>query len=274
MIIKLKSCKRLLVAGLALWIVFTGCAQPSKLSSAPEPTDENVLRVGVSTNSPPFVFKQSGEIVGLDAELAKEFARFIERKLRFVELKWNDQIPALLKKRTDIIMSGMTITKMREMRIAFSSPYYQTGQMAVVRKENQNRFPAGYYGILGQSPNMRFGVVKGTTGEMFVRKYFDSAKKITAYSKADTALDALLTPVLVNRIDILVHDGPILLMLLAKKQSAELTVIPSLLTEEDLAWGIRKTDPELLNSANRFIDDLRQSGKLAEMTQRWIPYAK
>ena len=274
MLIKLESCKRLLVAGFALWIVFTGCAQTSKPSAAPEPADENVLRVGVSTNSPPFVFKQSGEIVGLDAELAKEFARFIDRKLRFVELNWNDQIPALLKKRTDIIMSGMTITKMREMRIAFSSPYYQTGQMAVVRKENQNRFPAGYYGILGQSPNMRFGVVKGTTGEMFVRKYFDSAKKITAYNKAEDAMSALLTPVLVNRIDILVHDGPILLMLLAKKQSAKLTVVPSLLTEEDLAWGVRKTDPELLKSANRFIDDLRQSGKLAEMTQRWIPYAK
>jgi polar amino acid transport system substrate-binding protein len=274
MLIKMESCNRLLVAVFALWIVFTGCSQPSKSSPDQKLADENVLRVGVSTNSPPFVFKQSGEIVGLDAELAKEFAQFLDRKLRFVELKWADQIPSLLKKRTDIIMSGMTITKMREMRIAFSSSYYQTGQMAVVRKEHQNRFPAGYYGILGQSPTMRFGVVKGTTGEMFVREYFDSAKKITAYSKAEEAMSALLTPVLVNRIDILVHDGPILLMLLAKKQSAELTVVPSLLTEEDLAWGVRKTDPELLNAANRFIDGLRQNGKLQEMTQRWIPYAK
>jgi len=266
--------KELFVTGIILLILVTGCAQTSKPSPVSESTDAAILRVGVSTNSPPFVFKQSGKIVGLDAELAHEFSLFIDRKLRFIELKWEDQIPALLDNRTDMIMSGMTITKMREMRIAFSSPYYQTGQMAMVRRENKNRFPTGYYGILGQSPAMHFGVVKGTTGEMFVRKYFESAKKISAYQTGAEAMKALLTPFLVNRIDALVHDGPILLMLLAKEPSAELTIVPSLLTEEDLAWGIRKTDPELIDAANRFIDSLRKNGKLEEMTRRWIPYAE
>ena len=87
-------------------------------------------------------------------------------------------------------------------------------------------------------------------------------------------MQALLTPFLVNRIDAFVHDGPILLMLLAQEQSAELAVVPSLLTEEDLAWGIRKSDPELLDAANRFIESLRASGRLEEMTRRWIPYAE
>lgn len=266
--------KKLFAAGFVLLMLMAGCAQPSKPTPTSKPADETILRVGVSTSSPPFVFKQSGEIVGLDAELAKEFSQFIGRKHRFVELKWNDQIPALLEKRTDIIMSGMTITKMREMRIAFSSPYYQTGQMAMVRKENQNRFPTGYYGILGQSPSMHFGVVKGTTGEIFVRRYLESARKITAYQTGKEAMKALLTPFMVNRIDAFVHDGPILLMLLAQEQSAELTIVPSLLTEEDLAWGVRKTDPDLLEAANRFIDGLRQNGKLEEMTRRWIPFTK
>lgn len=266
--------KGMFVTGIILLMLITGCTQPSKPSPVSELADDAVLRVGVSTNSPPFVFKQSGKIVGLDAELAHEFSRFIDRKLKFVELKWKDQIPALLENRTDVIMSGMTITKMREMRIAFSSPYYRTGQMAMVREENKNRFPAGYFGILGQSPSMHFGVVKGTTGEMFVRKYFASARRITAYQTGAEAMRALLTPFLVNRIDAFVHDGPILLMLLAKEQSAELAIVPSLLTEEDLAWGIRKSDPELLESANRFIKSLRASGKLDEMTRRWIPYTK
>ena len=266
--------KGLFATGIILLMLIAGCAQPSKPSPDSKPADDTVLRVGVSTNSPPFVFKQSGEIVGLDAELAHEFSSYIGKKLRFVELKWVDQIPALLDKRTDIIMSGMTITKMREMRISFSSPYYQTGQMAMVRRENKNRFPTGYYGILGQSPAMHFGVVKGTTGEIFVRKYFESAKKITAYQTGEEAMNALLTPFLVNRIDAFVHDGPILLMLLSQQPSAELAIVPSLLTEEDLAWGIRKTDPELLDAANRFIDSLRKNGKLEKMTRRWIPYAE
>ena len=265
---------KLIAAGVILLLLITGCAQPAKPTTAKPHSDKNILRVGVTTSSPPFVFKQSGKIVGLDAELAREFSRFIGRELRFVELNWADQIQALIDNRTDIIMSGMTVTKMREMQIAFSSPYYQTGQMAMVRRENKNRFPTGYYGILGQSPAMHFGVVKGTTGEIFVRKYFESAKKITAYRTGEDAMKALLTPFLVNRIDAFVHDGPILLMLLAKEPSAELAIIPSLLTEEDLAWGIRKTDPELLQAADRFIDNLRKNGQLEEMTRRWIPYSE
>ena len=254
--------------------LIVGCTQPGQPSPASTGSDGAILRVGVTTTSPPFVSKQSGEIVGLDAELAHEFSSHLGRTLKFVELKWEDQINALLDNRTDVIMSGMTITNMRQMRIAFSSPYYRTGQMAMVRKENKNRFPTGYYGILGQSPAMHFGVVKGTTGEMFVRKYFESAKKITAYSTGEEAMRALQTPFLVNRIDAFVHDGPILLMLLAEEQSTELTVVPSLLTEEDLAWGFRKTDPELLDAANRFIESLKSNGKLEEMTRRWIPYSE
>jgi ABC-type amino acid transport substrate-binding protein len=43
------------------------------------------------------------------------------------------------------------------------------------------------------------------------------------------------------------------------------------LTDEYLAWGIRKNDRELLNSANRFIDTIRQDDKLNSMIKRWIP---
>ncbi len=255
-------------------VLIVGCTQPGKPSPAAPTSDAATLRVGVTPSSPPFVFKQSGNIVGLDAEMAREFSGHLGRTLKFVELKWEDQIPALLNNRTDVIMSGMTVTNMRQMKIAFSAPYYRTGQMAMVRKENRNRFPTGYYGILGQSPAMHFGVVKGTTGEVFVRKYFESARKITAYQTSEEAMRALLTPFLVNRIDAFVHDGPILLMLIAEEQSTELTVVPSLLTEEDLAWGFRKTEPELIDAANRFIEGLRTSGKLEEMTRRWIPYSE
>ena len=103
--------KGLFATGIILLMLIAGCAQPSKSPPDSKPADDAVLKVGVSTTSPPFVFKQSGEIVGLDAELAREFSSFIGKKLRFVELKWVDQIPALLDKRTDIIMSGMTIRK-------------------------------------------------------------------------------------------------------------------------------------------------------------------
>jgi polar amino acid transport system substrate-binding protein len=266
--------RKLIFAGLIFAFLVAGCAQTTKTPSEPKVADAATLRVGVTTTSPPFVFKQSGEIVGLDADLAREFARFIGKTLRFVDLEWNDQIPALLENRTDIIMSGMSITNMRQMSIAFSQPYYRSGLMAMVRKAEANRFPVSFYGLLGQSPAMRFGVVKGTTGEAYVNNNFTSAQRITAYPSTREAIDALLTPVLVNRIDVFVQDGPILLMMLAQNQSMDLTVLPSPLTDEYLAWGMRKTDPGLKESADRFLESIARSGQLESSVKRWIPYSE
>ena len=266
--------RNLIIAGLIFAFLVAGCAQTTKTPSEPKVADTATLRVGVTTTSPPFVFKQSGEIVGLDAEMAREFARFIGKTPRFVELKWDDQISALLDNRIDIIMSGMSITNMRKMSIAFSQPYYRSGLMAMVRKSEANRFPVDFYGLLGQAPAMRFGVVKGTTGESYVNNNFQSAQRITAYQSTREAIDALLTLVLVNRIDVFIQDGPILLMLLAEKQSADLTVLPSPLTNEYLAWGMRKTDPGLKESADRFLDSIAKSGQLESIVRRWLPYSE
>lgn len=272
----LVSCALLLtIAACSTTSVEPSATRTGSSSSPPgAELEKDLLRVGVSTNAPPLIYKQAGEIIGLEAELAQELADFLGRQLQFVELKWPDQIPALLEKRTDIIMSAMSVTQKRAIRIAFSTPYYRTGLLALVRREDRNRFPTGYRGIVGQTPSLRFGVVKGTTGEQFVRKNFGRADRIRTYNNSRDAVNALTTVFVVNRIDVLVHDGPILVMLAAEDESGKLYLIPEYMTEENLAWGMRKSDPQLLASANRFIDTLQQEGRLKRMIERWIPLAQ
>ncbi|MFO7687813.1 MAG: ABC transporter substrate-binding protein [Desulfobacterales bacterium] len=263
-----------IIAGLVFAILLAGCAQTTPSPSKPDVADTATLRVGVTTTSPPFVFEQAGAIIGLDADMAREFARYIGKTLRFVDLAWEDQIPALLENRIDIIMSGMSITDMRRMSIAFSQPYYRSGLMAMVRKGDANRFPLSFFGLVGQAPSMHFGVVRGTTGEAFVNRNFASARRITAYQSSREAMNALLTLVLVNRTDVFIQDGPILLMLLAENQSMDLTVLPSPLTEEYLAWGMRKADVTLKESADRFLESISMSGQLEYFVRRWIPFSE
>jgi len=266
------------MAGLCLLFGCASAPQPKSASGKSASTTvtaeqrQSVLKVGVSTNAPPLIYKQGDEIIGLEAELAREFAKSIGKSVEFVELAWTDQIPALLDKRTDIIMSGMTITPKREYRIAFSSPYFRSGQMVMVRGKDKNRYPTGFYGIRGQSLTQTIGVVKGTTGEQFVRKNFGQAKKISSYDTSERAVKALSTIIEVSRIDMLIHDGPILMMLAARNETKDLAILPDLLTEEYLAWGIRKTDPALLNAANQFIEKLKSEGRLNPIIKRWIPY--
>jgi ABC-type amino acid transport substrate-binding protein len=44
-----------------------------------------------------------------------------------------------------------------------------------------------------------------------------------------------------------------------------------LLTEEYLAWGIRKEDTKLLNQANDYLKQLKSDGSLNRMIEKWIP---
>ena len=110
----------------AYTLVLSACAAaPTAVVEA----DPGILRVGVSPDSPPLIFKQNDEISGLEAEMAVALANYLEKTAVFVEVPWEDQIPALLANRTDIIMSGMSVTLARQYEIAFSKPYFKSGLM-------------------------------------------------------------------------------------------------------------------------------------------------
>jgi polar amino acid transport system substrate-binding protein len=258
----------------SLWIVLIslmvlygsfGCA-PVEKKSMPQPSDIKVLRVGVSTNAPPLIFKQGQQIVGLEADFARELAKYLGKSLEFVELKWKDQIPALLGNRIDIIMSGMTKTTLRQVRVAFSTAYFRSGQMALIRNDDAMRFKAGFYSI---HHNMVIGAVKNTTGEYFVQKQFGN-NKIVAFFTSREGVEALIH----GDIDMLIHDAPIILYLASENETKSVTPLFSLFTEEYLAWAIRKEDIQLIESANTFLEALNKDRKLEPMIRRWIPFTK
>ncbi len=60
----------------------------------------------------------------------------------------------------------------------------------------------------------------------------------------------------------------------ALHETEGLVPVPVPLTREELAWGIRKGDTELLNTANSFLEHLRQNKQLQAKIQRWIPFYK
>ena len=246
----------------------TGCAltdQKAAESTEIEP-DINILRVGVTPNAPPLIFKKGKKIIGLEADFAKELAKHLGKSLRFVELEWEDQIPALLENRTDIIMSGMTQTPLREVRIAFTNRYLESGQMALIRREDAARFSTGFFALTTSSA---IGVIKDTTGEYFVEINYSSVKK-----KTFSTLRAAAQAVIDKEIDMFIYDAPMIIYLASEYENKGLTVLYALLTREDLAWGVRKDNTELLNSANSFLQNPNNEEMLKKMTQYWIPLAR
>ena len=246
----------------------TGCAlTDQKAAESTEiESDVNILRVGVTPNAPPLIFKQNNKIIGLEADFAKELAKYLAKSLRFVELEWEDQIPALLANRTDIIMSGMTQTPLREVRIAFTRRYLESGQMALIRREDSARFSTGFFSLTTSSA---IGVVKNTFGEYFVDERFSSVKK-EIYSSPQDATEAVID----KDIDMFIYDAPMILYIASENEDKGLTALFALLTRENLAWGVRKDNTDLLESANRFLSDPKNQAMLKERTQYWVPFAR
>jgi polar amino acid transport system substrate-binding protein len=259
-----KIMARVLIIFISLLCLFSGCESLNKSGTK---ADDNSLRIGVSPTYAPIIYKQGEEIVGLEADLGMELAKYLGRPAKLVVLDWEDQIPALLDKRIDIIMSGMSITKKREYQIAFTIPYFRTGQMALLGTREILSLQTGYYTLVAQSAGLNIGVIKGTTGETFVNKNFRRAKGIISYTTSEGAVKAMKW----NKIDLLIYDSPNILMLGAKYEADGLKPLYALLTEEYLAWGIRKTDADLVASANKFLIELEKSGKLDTIVKRWIP---
>ena len=260
----MKLLRALSTFALSLAILISAGCQSASTTSGDAAAGAKVLRVGVTSSLAPMAFKQGGELVGLEVEAARELGQQLGRPVQFVEVKWEDQIPALLAGRTDIIMSSMTITPERRMRVAFSNPYLRVGQMMLIKRSDGSQYSLGVPPVLPGT----VGVLKGTVGEFYVQREFSSSDR-RAFGTAADAASALLA----GRINSFISDASIIWYQAALHESDGLGVVPRQLTNETLGWAVRPNDAELLKQANDFIAARQANGSLNAMIKRWLPLA-
>ena len=228
----------------------------AETNASPKPP----LRVGVSPEFPPMVFKQGKSLAGVEIDMARALGERLGRKVEFVEVPWKDQIDQLNDAKTDIIMSSMSVTMARRYMVNFSKPYLLVGQMALVRRENKSEYILGF----PSKPSGTIGVLRATTGEFLVQRDFPKSK-YKSYQNADDAAEALIK----KKIGLFVSDSTLVWYLAGKHAADGLTVVPIPLSEEKLAWAVRKNDEALLDQVNTFLDEAARDGTLKKAFKRW-----
>jgi ABC-type amino acid transport substrate-binding protein len=234
----------------------------ARSGSAAEPAP---LKVGVTPSFPPVIYKEAGKLAGIDVDFAKALGQELGRPIQFVELSWEDQIEALTDGKIDIIMSSMSITRPRTLRVAFTRPYLAVGQATLVRREDANKYILGF----PIRPEGTIGVLKATTGDFLVQQEFSRNKRKDFKSPEDAA-KALQK----KRIDMFISDSPVVLWLASMNETEGLVSVPVYLTEEQLAWAVRKSDAELLASVNSALEKFQQDGRATTIIKRWLPLYK
>jgi ABC-type amino acid transport substrate-binding protein len=224
-----------------------------------------VLKVGISPDYEPLAYMDSGELKGIEVENAREVARIMGRTVEFVEMPLVKFVPSLEIDRVDVVMSGFTVTAERSESVDFVDPFMLIGKMAIVRTRDvvDLSHPDAMY-----KPGLRIAVQPDTTGQAFADKEYKKAL-IQSFPDNERAFNALRK----NISDVYLHDAPTSWGLWKDGANKDLFSLARPLTEEGLAWAVRKGNRWLLQELNNALAEMRASGKLLEIQNRWIPAA-
>ena len=93
------------------------------------------IKIGTEGAYPPWNSKDaSGNLIGFEVDLAKELCVIMGHECTIVEQDWDGMIPALLMRKFDAIMAGMSITGERLKTINFSQGYAdEVASLAVMK---------------------------------------------------------------------------------------------------------------------------------------------
>ena len=221
------------------------------------------LRVGINPYYKPLAYKQDGELTGIEPATALAVGKQLSRDIQFVELAWDDLLPALQKGDIDVIMSGMSVTEERKKRVDFSTTYLDIGQMAIIRISDAGSL--SYPGALYKQ-GRTVGVEPNTTGESYAREFLTTAI-IKTYITPSLAFTALRN----GDINYYIHDAPTSWELAQTQEYNDLLPLYRSLSNESLAWAVKKGNSALLADLNRALATLTSNGTVNAIQNRWIP---
>ncbi len=246
------------------------------------------IRIGTEGAYPPWNSKDaSGKLIGFEVELAWTLCRYIGQQCEIVEQDWDGMIPALIMRKFDAIMAGMSITDERKKAINFSQGYAdEVASLAVMKGSNLE----GIQTSEGINLTKKSGAVKkdlktitqalagktvcvqtatihqnflesGDVGKVNVRTYKtqDEVNLDLASGRCDVALAAAV----------------------AFTDYAEKSKKPVVLVGPTFSGGafgngvgvgIRKDDAELLKAFNSAINKARKNGDISRIATKWFGF--
>ena len=154
------------------------------------------LRFGYVEDRLPYAFRnQDGEVVGLDAELARGLALDLEVGIEFVRMQ-ADEIPTYLRQgRVDLVMSGVVMEPGRARRVRYSVPYMHITAALAVPDHLRHEFSSLDH--LHARESLRIGVFPAVRYQRDLHRYLPNAEAVDMTSarpffRGEVDVDAVL----------------------------------------------------------------------------------
>jgi len=227
------------------------------------------VRLSSDFTYPPFNYKDSaGKPVGFDIEIADALCEQAKLKCEWITQSWDGLIPALLSRKSDVIMASMRITEERKKRVLFTNKYYQTPASFVAPKKAD--FSIDKAGLKGKV----IGVQLGTIHDNYVTDMYGDVADIKRY----TGQDQVYLDLVNGRLDTAFgNSDQLVLAFLEKERGADFALKGKLITDkayvgEGTALALRKQDKKLAEKFNKAIAEIRKNGTYDKIASNYFSF--
>ncbi|WP_177916865.1 ABC transporter substrate-binding protein [uncultured Eubacterium sp.] len=251
----MKKFLALVLAAVTICVAFAACSSKTNDTNTNEET--KTLTMVTNAEFPPYEYTEGGEVVGIDAEVAKAIADKLGMKLEIVDTKFDSIIPGVQSGKYDMGMAGLTVTPEREQNVAFSDPYATGIQSIIVKEDSEIK------SVDDLSSSTKIGVQLGTTGDIYAKDDF-GADAVVEMDKGADAVQALLA----GKIDCVIIDNE------PAKSFVEanpgLKILDTAYAQEDYAICFAKENTELKEKVNTALKELIADGTLQKIVDKYI----
>lgn len=226
-----------------------------------------VIKVGVEAAYRPFTFRDKGEIVGYDVDLAKQIFAPLGVKVEFVDTAWAGVIPALYAGNFDVIMTSLTYTKERVSKVAYSIPYAEATQEMLVRASD-----AGSIKKLDDMADKVLGVKLGSAGDTMKAKLLEKLKADTGKSFEVKAYDdhpAAYLALAQGSVDGVINSLATLTQV-TKDAPGRYAIVRDIGPRNWAGIATRKEEAPLVEFLNERINALKANGEIFKLQEKWF----
>ena len=286
----MKKIITLLLTAVMLLTVFTACSTNKTDEEAPatnveenteikeneatetpdaEVTEEDIAVNGqlvMATNAefPPYEFMQDGEVVGIDADIARAIAAKLGKELVIENVDFDSLIPGVSSGKYDFVMAGLTVTEERMNAVNFTQTY-ATGVQVIIVKEDSPITSAD--DLFAEGANTVIGVQLATTGDLYCTWDIEDEGlgTVERYNKGADAVMALNT----GKVDCVVIDNEPAKVFVANNPG--LKILDTEYVTEDYAAAISKDNPDLTEQIDEALGELIEDGTVDAIIEKYIP---
>ena len=236
------------------------------------------IKIGTEGAYPPWNSKDaSGALIGFEVELANELCVIMGHECTIVEQDWDGMIPALLMRKFDAIMAGMSITDERLKTINFSRGYAdEVASLAVMKGSSLENLDTpesinlskGNSAVLKTLTKALAGKTVGVQTATIHQNFLESGDVGKVTIRTYKTQDEVNLDLAAGRIDAALAAA------VAFTDYAEKSGKPVVLTGPTFAGGafgngvgvgIRKDDTKLLKDFNRAIKTASKKGIISKL---------